>query len=89
MYAPVLLDDVWEAADAAGHSDIFTSLEGGAITDDHVEFIKAGIPAIDIIALTDAGFPDTWHTINDNLEHIDSDILAAAGRTVLYYLGSR
>ena len=89
MYAPVLLDDVWEAADAAGHSDIFTSLEGGAITDDHVEFIKAGIPAIDIIALTDAGFPDTWHTINDNLEHIDSDILAAAGRTVFYYLGSR
>lgn len=85
-YAPALLSEVWAAAAAAGHSDLFTDLPGGAITDDHVEFLKAGIPAIDIIALTDTGFADTWHTMSDDLEHIDPDVLCATGRTVLTYL---
>lgn len=85
-YAPTLVDDVWAAAALAGHSALFTNVQGGAITDDHVEFIKAGVPAIDIIALTDAGFADTWHTVSDNLEHIDPAVLGATGRTVLTYL---
>lgn len=85
-YAPSLLDDVWDAAALAGHADLFTDLQGGAITDDHVEFLKAGVPAIDIIALSDTGFPDTWHTVSDDLRHIDPAMLAATGRTVLTYL---
>lgn len=85
-YAPALLDDVWDAAALAGHADLFTNLQGGAITDDHVEFLKAGVPAIDIIALSDTGFPDTWHTVNDDLRHIDPAMLDATGRTVLTYL---
>lgn len=85
-YAPALLDDVWDAAALAGHADLFTNLQGGAITDDHVEFLKAGVPAIDIIALSDTGFPDTWHTVSDDLQHIDPAMLDATGRTVLTYL---
>ncbi|MCM1005766.1 MAG: M28 family peptidase [Prevotella sp.] len=81
-----LLDAVWTAASRAGHSDLFVNHPGGGITDDHVEFLKAGIPAIDIIALTDNGFLSTWHTLSDNMENIDREVLKAVGRTVLAYL---
>lgn len=84
--ASPLLNQVWRAAAIAGHEDLFVDKEGGAITDDHVEFLKAGIPAIDIIALTDNGFLPTWHTMQDTMDNIDPNILRAVGRTVLTYL---
>lgn len=84
--ATSLLNDVWRSAAIAGHSDLFVNIPGGAITDDHVEFLRAGIPAIDIIALTDNGFLSTWHTPADNMDNIDPAILNAVGRTVLTYL---
>jgi len=87
--APELLNEVWRCADMAGHSDLFVQSQGGAITDDHVEFLRAGIPAIDIVAFSDTGFAPTWHTISDNLENIDPATLRAVGRTVLTYLYSR
>ncbi len=85
-YSPTLLEEVWSAAAEAGHADIFTQLPGGAITDDHLEFLRAGIPSIDIIALSDTGFPDTWHTVDDTLENIDPTVLGAVGQSVLHYL---
>ena len=86
-YAPALLSDVWEAASLAGHDSRFSHEPGGAITDDHLEFIKAGIPAIDIIACHGAGgFPPYWHTVGDNMDNISAETLGAVGRTVMTYL---
>ncbi|MDE6717668.1 MAG: M28 family peptidase, partial [Muribaculaceae bacterium] len=48
-YAASLNDAFWGAARQAGHADRFPDSMGGAVTDDHLEFIKGGIPAIDII----------------------------------------
>lgn len=84
--AAPLLNDVWAAAARAGHDNLFINEPGGAITDDHIEFLRVGIPAIDIVAFSDTGFPDTWHTVADDLDHIDPAALNAVGRTLLTYL---
>ena len=84
--APSLLNEVWQSAAIAGYEDLFVNVAGGAITDDHVEFLKAQIPAIDIIALNDNGFLPTWHTMQDTMDNIDPAVLTAVGRTVLTYL---
>lgn len=82
-----LVDAVWAAAARAGYADRFVNDLGGAITDDHLAFQQLGIPAIDIIAFSpQTGFPPTWHTLSDTLEHIDRNSLQAVGVTVLTYL---
>ena len=42
------------------------------------------IKTIDIIPNDpETGFPPTWHTIHDNMDHIDKNTLKAVGQTVL------
>jgi glutaminyl-peptide cyclotransferase len=48
------------------------------IADDHVPFLSAGIPAIDVI---DFDFPE-WHTHKDDLSIIDPATLEAVGRVL-------
>ena len=62
---------------------------GSAVTDDHVELIKVGIPTIDIIDYRDSGFCPTWHTLSDNLDNIDPATLKAVGESLLYYIYNR
>jgi hypothetical protein len=50
-----------------------------SIYDDHMPFLNAGIPAIDII---DFDYPE-WHTLGDNLSIIDPLILEGVGRVLL------
>lgn len=87
--APRLTDAVWSMAVASGFGNYFINRTGGAVTDDHVKFLQAGIPAIDIIAFdptSPTGFPSTWHTMQDNLDNIDPQVLAAVGQTLLNYI---
>lgn len=78
--APALDDAVRKAAAAAGHGELFPSVYGGAVTDDHVELIKAGIPAVDIIDYRPGkGFNPVWHTLDDNMSNIDKETLRAVG----------
>ncbi len=85
--APEIDDAIRAAAARAGHSSKFPRKIGGAITDDHVELIKAGIPAIDIIDYR-GGFCPTWHTMEDNMDNIDKETLKAVGETLFEYLKS-
>ncbi len=92
-YAPTLVDRVWQAASTVGHSSFFPSKEGGMITDDHVPVNQvAGIPCIDIIPCypdcEQSSFGPTWHTINDDMQHIDRNTLKAVGQTVIQVLFS-
>jgi|SRR5687767_7502311 len=50
-----------------------------SISDDHIPFLEAGIPAIDVI---DFEFPE-WHTHRDDLSVIDRGTLEAVGRVLL------
>lgn len=85
--APDLVSELWSAAAAAGHGNLFQQQPGGAVTDDHVEFIKAGIPAIDIIEYhPSSGFNPHWHTSTDNLSNISKETLKAVGETLLEYI---
>lgn len=85
--APELDDAFREAAAKAGHAGMFPRRLGGAVTDDHVELIKVGIPAIDIIDYRN-GFCPTWHTMDDNLGNIDRETLRAVGESLFMYLES-
>lgn len=85
--APWLVDKVWNTAANSGYGERFNNEVGGAVTDDHVELIKAGIPAIDIIEHHPYnGFNPTWHTIDDTMEGISRETLKAVGQTVANYI---
>lgn len=87
-YAPVIVDKVWDKAHAAGYGRHFPKQSGGYITDDHLPINTiARIPCIDIIPMMTnsqlSSFGDTWHTINDNMAHIDRTTLQAVGQTLM------
>lgn len=85
-YAPQLLRKVWETAVGLGFGSAFISADGGAVTDDHYYVNRvAGIPCVDIIDFDDerGGFNPTWHTPDDNLDHIDRRTLGMVGQTLL------
>lgn len=92
-YAQSLVDDVWQCASDAGYSSFFTNQTGGYITDDHKPLNEAGIPAIDIIPYypdcEQSCFGPTWHTVNDDMNHIDKNTLKAVGQTLIQYLYSK
>ena len=89
--APAIVDKVWSAARTAGYSNYFPTQQGGRITDDHVPVNEqANIPTIDIIPFypncEQSSFGPTWHTVNDDMNHIDRSTLKAVGQTVLQTL---
>ncbi len=92
-YAPSIVKKVWNAAETVGFGSLFPKDEGGAITDDHLPVNrKAGIPCIDIIPYYPeceaSSFGPTWHTVNDDMKHIDKNTLQAVGQTIIQTLYS-
>ena len=93
QYAQNILDKVWNAARAAGYSSFFPSEGGGYVTDDHVPLNEiAKIPTIDIIPFypdcEQSSFGPTWHTVSDDMQHIDKNTLKAVGQTIIQTLFS-
>lgn len=87
--APQLSQQIWDTAANLGYGNIFVNRMGSAILDDHIQLIKAGIPAIDIIEYhpdEETGFNSRWHTVSDNMEGISKQTLKAVGSTVLTWL---
>lgn len=85
--APALDRRFRKAASEAGYPHIFPDYAGGAVTDDHLELIKQGVPAIDIIEYDPrSGFNPTWHTHDDNLENISKETLKAVGETLVRFI---
>lgn len=85
QYAQAMVNEVWNMAHQSGYGNYFPKRTGGAITDDHVFINRAGIPAIDIIAMDPTstnGFFPQWHTIDDTMTHIDPATLKAVGQTL-------
>lgn len=89
-YASDLLGRVWQAAATAGYSSLFVSQDGGTVLDDHRPLNEAGIPTIDIIAYypdcPQSSFGPTWHTVSDDMDHIDRHTLKAVGQTLVQFL---
>jgi glutaminyl-peptide cyclotransferase len=60
----------------------FPVREQGAVLDDHVPFVRAGVPAIDLI---DFDF-DCWHRTCDDLTAVSPQSLNAVGETMMAFL---
>jgi Zn-dependent M28 family amino/carboxypeptidase len=75
---PWLTNLIWDAARRAGHGAYF-SAEETAVEDDHLPFLEAGVPAVDII---DLEYPP-WHTAGDTLDAVSSRGLQVVGDVLL------
>ena len=80
-----LIPQAFDASRAAGFRDYF-AYGGNGILDDHVPFMRAGIPAVDLIDFdfgSKPGLNDYWHTDKDTLDRISPRSLEITGQTVL------
>jgi hypothetical protein len=71
------------AAGRAGVGVVFPDRTGTTITDDHTPFLRAGVPAVDLI---DWSYPG--HACCDALSNLSVRSLDAVGETLLAYLRS-
>jgi hypothetical protein len=92
-YARSVVDRVWRASQTVGYGSFFPQREGVGITDDHLPVNRvAKIPCIDIIPYypdcAQSSFGPVWHTVNDDMDHIDRNTLKAVGQTLIQVLFS-
>ena len=88
QYAPEIVKKVWRAARQSGFGSFFPKEDGGMITDDHIPVNQtAHIPCIDVIPYypecQQSSFGPTWHTLADDMQHIDKNTLKAVGQTMV------
>jgi glutaminyl-peptide cyclotransferase len=72
------------AASRVGVGRVFPPGAGPSVTDDHIPFQQAGVPAIDLI---DFDFP-CWHRPCDDLRIVSARSLDAVGETMVEFLRS-
>lgn len=83
-----LIQELFKAATTTGYRDHF-SLASVEIIDDHVPFLKIGIPSIDLIDFHFGSKPDLndyWHTESDNLKHLRVKSIEITGTITLEFL---
>ena len=73
-----LTDIIWDTARQLGYAGEFLD-QRTAVEDDHVPFLRAGVPAVNII---DLDYP-AWHTVDDDLGQVSPRSLDVVGRVVL------
>ncbi len=73
---PWLTDAIWAAAKRLGRTDAFLD-SSAEIEDDHLPFLAAGVPAVDIIDGPDDYPP--WHTAGDTLDKVSARSLQTVG----------
>ncbi len=72
-----LTDIIWASAKQLGHRQFMD--DEMAIEDDHLPFLRAGVPAVDII---DLDYPQ-WHTPQDTIDAISARSLQIVGDVVV------
>jgi glutaminyl-peptide cyclotransferase len=77
-----LIREIWDVAKELGYGQFFLSEQKYSIMDDHVPFLEAGIPAIDIIDI-DYRY---WHTSYDTAENVSPDSLGIVGSTLQLWI---
>ena len=77
-----IVQRIWSLAAELGYTQ-FQARVGPAIYDDHMPFLEAGIPTVDII---DFDYPNTqtnyWHTLQDTPDKCSPESLEAVGTVV-------
>lgn len=81
-----LVEAIWSTARRAGYGKHFPGHDQ-YITDDHIPFLEAGIPAVDIIDFEyEEQGESFWHTKDDTLDKISPESLKIVGDVVLLSL---
>jgi Zn-dependent M28 family amino/carboxypeptidase len=75
---PWLTDAFWAASKRLKLQQNFLD-EGTAIEDDHIPFLQAGVPSVDLIDLDYA----PWHTAQDTLDQVSARSLESVGKVVM------
>lgn len=75
-----LQDIIWETGRELGHRKIFVDREEGVGGDDHEPFIRAGVPAVDLIQLNSYPY---WHRADDTIDKISAQSMKIVGDSVL------
>jgi hypothetical protein len=79
--SPGLWRQIRSSARAAGFGIVFPNREGPLIVDDHTPFLRAHIPAVDLI---DWRYPG--HSLEDGLALLSERSVEAVGETVFEYV---
>ena len=79
---PVLVEEIWSTAEEIGYGMYFLPTYKYRILDDHVPFIQAGIPAVDLI---DFDY-EYWHTVADTSDKVSPESLQVIGDVLLAWL---
>ena len=80
-----LTDEIWTVARGLGYGKYFLSDQKYTIMDDHVPFLNAGIPAVDIIDIEYR----YWHTSYDTADKVSPQSLEIVGRTIQVWLAQQ
>lgn len=80
---PWLEDVVYEAASRLGYQSHFFVRNVGGMEDDHIPFVKRGVPSADLIDF-DYGYNNVfWHTTQDTVDKLSPKSLEIVGVTML------
>ncbi|MFZ5902484.1 MAG: M28 family peptidase [Chloroflexota bacterium] len=80
-----LVNEIWQVAADLGYGEYFIDEQKYTIMDDHVPFLEAGIPAVDIIDIEYR----YWHTSYDTPDHVSPFSLGVVGSTLQVWLGQQ
>ncbi|HWV38806.1 MAG TPA: M28 family peptidase [Vulgatibacter sp.] len=79
--AGAVLDEIFALAKARGARS-FVDAPGPQVLDDHIAFLKRGIPVVDLIDLDDPA----WHTHGDTIDRLDPAVVAEVHDVVLAWV---
>ncbi len=82
---PALRESIWQTAADLGYGQIFIPEPKYYIEDDHIPFIQAGIPSVDIIDIN----YQYWHTTSDTPEHVSAQSLQIVGDVLQTWLSQQ
>jgi glutaminyl-peptide cyclotransferase len=79
---PALSAEIWQVAADLGYGDRIIPQPKYSMLDDHIPFIRRGIPAV---LLIDFDYP-YWHTTQDTPDKVSAESLEVIGRTLQVWL---
>ena len=80
-----ITSEIWTQAAALGYQNIFLDSPKYDMIDDHIPFVEAGIPSVDLI---DFDYP-YWHTAADTTDKVSAHSLQVVGETLWAWIASK
>jgi len=73
---------IWRTAARLGYEQYFLPISG-AVEDDHIPFLQAGVPAADLIDFNYGPSNRYWHSADDTLDKLSAQSLGIVGEVLL------